>query len=351
MARKFRHFTWTDRLIIEKLYNSGISQREIARRLGFSSSSMSVEVRRGLYDHLNGDTWETEGRYSAQIAQDISDWNATAKGCPIKLEKNHEYAQTIANRIKGGESPDAIVGDMKNKGLWTVSTTTLYNYIDAGYIPGITNKDLSEKPKRKRKYSKVKQAKRPPKGPSIERRPDEINTRSTFGHWEMDSVIGQSKGKEQSLLVLTERKTRQEIIFKVSDKTSSSVVSALSKIVPQYPEGTFKTVTVDNGSEFSDYDGIKQYFSECYYCHPFTSSERGSNERQNRIIRRFFPKGHSLAGVNQSSCELVSTFINNMHRKILDYRSSQELFTKSLEELPVNTLTVGDVNKTPIVGL
>lgn len=333
MARKFRHFTWTDRLIIEKLYNSGMSQREIARRLGFSSSSMSVEVRRGLYDHLDGQTWKTEKRYSAQIAQDITDWNATAKGCPIKLEKNHEYAQTIANRIKGGESPDAIVGDMKNKGLWTVSTTTLYNYIDAGYIPGITNKDLPEKSKRKRKYCKVKQAKRPPKGPSIERRPDEINNRSIFGHWEMDSVIGKSKGKEQSLLVLTERQTRQEIIFKVSDKTSSSVVSALSKIVPQYPEGTFKTVTVDNGSEFSDYDGIKQYFSECYYCHPFTSSERGSNECQNRIIRRFLPKGKSLAGTTQGSCDQIAAYMNTMHRKILDYHTPDELFQQALATL------------------
>lgn len=329
----FRHLTWTDRLLIEKFYNSGLSQRAIARRLGFSSSSISVEVRRGLYDHLNGDTWLTEKRYSAQLAQDVSDWNATAKGCPIKLGANHDYAATVANRIKKGESPDSITGDMKRKGLWTVSTTTLYRYIDSGFIPGITNKDLLEKPTRKRKYSKVRQAKRHPKGPSIERRPEEINTRSTFGHWEMDSVIGNIKGTDQSILVLTERKTRQEIVFKVSDKTSSAVVSALSKIIPQYPRGTFKTVTVDNGSEFADYDGIKQYFTECYYCHPFTSSERGSNERQNRIIRRFLPKGQSLSKTTQPACDQISTYINSMHRKILNYRTSQELFTEALKTL------------------
>lgn len=328
-----RHFTWTDRLLIEKYYNTGMSQREIGRRLGFASSSVSVEVRRGLYDHLDGETWLTVKRYSAKIAQDIADWNATAKGCPLKLDKRHDCTQMVADRISGGESPDSIVGDLKNKGLWTVSTTTLYRYIDSGFIPGITNKDLLEKPKRKRSYSKVKKASRPPKGPSIERRPDEVKTRSTFGHWEMDSVIGKSKGKNQSILVLTERQTRMEIIHKLKDKTSASVVSALSKIVKQFPKGTFQTITVDNGSEFSDYQGIKQYCSECYYCHPYCSSERGSNERHNRIIRRFLPKGKSLARTTQKACDQIAAFMNGMHRRILGYHTPAELFHLALQSL------------------
>lgn len=112
-----------------------------------------------------------------------------------------------------------------------VSTPTLYRYIDQGYIPGVTNKDLWKKSKRKKRKHKKLKAARTPKGTSIERRPLIIASRSTFGHWEMDSVIGKVRGKKQSILVLTERKTRFEIIFRVSAKTSAATVAALSHIV------------------------------------------------------------------------------------------------------------------------
>lgn len=334
---KYRRMTWTDRLIIEKLYNNGVSYRSISALTGFAVSSLHAEIKHGLYPHLGVETTRRPLRYSAQIAQDYADFQATSKGPALKLGHDHDYASFISTQIKAGHSPDQIAGTLKKSGKWTVSTTTLYRYIDRGYIPNVTNKDLREKPIRKRSYRHIK-AKRPPKGTSIERRPQIVSTRSTFGHWELDSVIGKVKGTRQSLLVLTERMTRYEIILRTASKSSAATVQALNKLIPQFPKGTFQTITVDNGSEFQnchdmehDRNGVKRL--SVYYCHPYTSCERGSNERNNRIVRRFFPKGKSLCRVTQADCDRAAAQINDMPRKILGYSTARELFEQELAKL------------------
>jgi len=334
---KYTRLTWTDRLVIERLFNNGHSRHYIAREMSRAVSSVSDEVSHGLYDHLDGDTWLIVQKYSAQIAQDYTDWQATIKGVPIKLDKRHDYANYVAEQIQKGRSPDQITGTLRRQGKWTVSTPTLYRYIDKGYIPGVTNKALREKSNRKRRYRHVK-AKRPPKGTSIERRPEEINSRTTFGHWELDSVIGKVKGRLQSILVLTERLTRYEIILRVRSKEMAETVRALRSIISRYPKGTFKTLTVDNGSEFQDCEGMEHDQNgnkrlTVYYCHPYTSCERGSNERNNRIIRRYLPKGKSLRKVTQVQCNQIADNINAMPRKILGYATAKELFDRELIKL------------------
>ena len=96
--RNYRRLMWTDRLIIEKMFNQGQNCSAIARRIGFAVSSVCRKVKRGLYDHTLSNL-ETVKRYSAQIAQDESDWNATAKGCPVKLGSHHDFAALVSERI------------------------------------------------------------------------------------------------------------------------------------------------------------------------------------------------------------------------------------------------------------
>lgn len=335
--RKYCRITWTDRLKIEALFNANHSYQFIADELGFAKSAIHYEVQHGLYDHLDGKTWLTIKRYSAAIAQDHANYQATIKGVPIKLGNRYDYAKHVAKRIKAGDSPDVIVHNLRKQNKWTVSTSTLYRYIENGYIPGITSKDLQEKPYRKPTKKQEKQAARPSKGTSIERRPEEVATRETFGHWEQDTVIGKAKGKKQVMLVLTERKTRYEIIAKLWDKSTKSVIRALDSILSKYPQGTFKTITVDNGCEFQDCNRMEhnkrgEKRLDVYYCHPYRSTERASNERANRIIRRFFPKGTSFAKYTSKDCQRVQDWMNNYPRKILDYSTPAELFQKELEK-------------------
>lgn len=334
---KYRRMTWTDRLIIEKLYNKGQSYRAIAAVVGFSVSSVHREIQHGLYEHLGAETTRRPFRYSAQIAQEYADIQATIKGPALKLGCHYEFAAVVEREVKQGRSVSHIVADLRRRRAWTVSVSTLYRYIDCGYIPNVTNRQLPEKGRRKRGHRQVR-AKRPPKGTSIERRPAFINDRSVFGHWEMDSVIGKAEGKRQSLVVLTERMTRYQLIAHVRDKSAASVVRALDSALSKFPEGTFKTITVDNGSEFSDcygmeYDKQGDKRLTVYYCHPYTSCERGSNERANRIIRRFFPKGKSLYNVSQAQCCEVAYWMNTMRRKILDFDTAEERFNRELAKL------------------
>ena len=336
--KKYRRLDWSDRLCIEAMYNNGNSCVCIARYLGFAPSSIYREIKHGLYEHLGAETTKRPWRYSAQIAQDYTDYQATSKGADIKLSNNYSYADEIAQKVRQGVSVDTIVNIKKRNGEWTVSTTTLYRYIDRGYIPGVTSKHLPEKPRRvKRRSSNVK-AVRAPKGLPIDRRPLFIDERKAFGHWEFDSVIGNAKGQRQSILTLTERKTRYEIIFRAAAKTSAATVAALNKIIRQFPQGTFQTITVDNGSEFQDCYGMEHDPQGAkrltvYYAHPYSSWERGTNERNNRIIRRYFPKGKSLAKVTQKQCDAVAASINAMPRKILDWHTAQELFEQEIANL------------------
>ena len=335
--RRYKRLTWEDRLRIEALYNAGHTYTFIAHQVGYTPAAISYEVKRGLYDHMDCMTYDMVRRYSATIAHERAVYQATSKGQQIKLGKRYDYAHEVAARIKAGESPDIIVGTKRKKGEWTVSTPTLYRYIENGYIPGITAKNLRESSRRKRRYYRTMRV-HAPKGTSIEKRPPIISARTTFGHWEMDSIIGKAKGGKESLLVLTERLTRFEIVIRVPDKTSVSTVRALDRLIPKYPRSTFQTITVDNGSEFQNCYGMEHDRKgrkrlTVYYCHPFTSCERGSNERNNRLLRRYFPKGQSLNKVTQKDCDHAAAIINNTPRKILDYSTPQELFEAELSKL------------------
>ena len=158
----------------------------------------------------------------------------------------------------------------------------------------------------------------------------------------MDCVEGAKKTKG-TLLVLTERITRFEIVRKIKDKTAQSVIKALNMLEREYGSRLFriifKTITVDNGSEFSDFLGIqtaingKNKRTEVYYCHPYSSWERGSNENQNKMVRRHYPKGFDFSKVTQKQINKLQNWINNYPRKIFNYSSSADLFEAYLNEI------------------
>lgn len=338
--RHFKHLSFSDRLKIEALCKAGVSPREIAEIIHTHISTIYRELKRGQFEHLNMD-YTTEIRYSPDIAQQKYKTNLKAKGGPLKIGSDYALAEYIEKKIiKDKYSPAAVLGEIKAQGKnfnTTICTRTLYSYIDKGIFLNLTNKDLLFRGKRKRPYKKVKQA-RAPRGESIEKRPAEIAERSTFGNWEMDTVIGQ-RGSKKVLLVLSERLTRNEIIIPIKDKSAASVVKALDDLEKKYGQAfsvLFKTITVDNGSEFADCVGIersrtgKGKRTKVYYCHPYSSYERGTNENINRMIRRHYPKGTSFSKVTKAAIQKLEDWINDYPRAIFGYHSAAELFKKQL---------------------
>ena len=225
----------------------------------------------------------------------------------------------------------------------TLTKPTLYKYIYDGIFLRVSSDNLVIKRKKKRYHKIKRKPKRAAAGTSIEKRPDDIDSREEFGHWEMDSVLGKRGKSKNALVVLTERKTRHEKIFKVKDHTAESVVKCINSLERKWGKlfpKIFKTITVDNGTEFFDCKGIektddngKNGRTKVYYCHPYCSAERGSNENQNRMIRRHIPKGTNFDKKSKKEIQKIEDWINNYPRPMFGGKSSQDLYNEEIKKI------------------
>lgn len=346
MGKHWRQLQWEDRLKLEALHSAGHKAKEIAEILHVHYTTIYNELKRGQYEHLNSD-YTTEVRYSPEIAQRKYEEGLKNRGADLKIGKDFKLANYIEKKIvEEGYSPRAVVGEIKAKGMseefdTMICPVTLYSYIDKGIFLRLTNKHLPIKRNQKRDYNKIiRHQKRANAGDNINLRPESIETREEFGHWEMDSVVGKQSVSKNALLVLTERKTREEIICKLPDHTAASVVAALDELERLWGESfkkVFKTITVDNGSEFADVDGIERSCliegekrTKTYYCHPYCSWERGSNENANKLIRRHIPKGSNFDSKTEAEIIAIQEWMNHYPRRIFGYRTSEELFQEEL---------------------
>lgn len=339
MGTKYHHLTWSDRLIIEKCLNQQYKPKEIARLIGVHVSTIYREMQRGIYEHLNSDYTYTT-KYSPDIAETAYQFNLSAKGSSFKIGANYEATKFIENLLLDGYSPNAVCIFLRQHPEFniTLCRQTVYKYIDDGNIfPNVTNEHLPERTKREQHRATKPRQKRANAGKNIEQRPEAVDERREQGHWEMDTVLGKKRTKAR-LLVLTERVTRKEIIIRIKDGTAKSVVQALDRLERFYGKHfktIFKSITVDNGSEFSDNDGMERSCTHkgnrttVYYCHPFTASERGSNENLNKMIRRKFPKGTNFDKVKQREVKQVEAWLNSYPRNILGGRSADQAFKEA----------------------
>lgn len=153
----------------------------------------------------------------------------------------------------------------------------------------------------------------------------------------MDCVVGK-KFSRDVLLVLSERLTRYEIIMKMPNRKSETVVKSLNRLEKRFGRDfrkIFKSITVDNGVEFSDFYGLEKSIyrgkrTSVYYCHPYTSCERGTNERLNREIRRHLPKGADISCYSDEQIQFVEDWINAYPREIFGFATSAEKFAEQI---------------------
>lgn len=343
--RRFRHLSFDDRLKMEVLIKAGHSKGEIAAIMGIHKSTVYREIDRGQYEHLTH-TYEIETRYSADVSERKYRENLKEKGPGLKIGNDLKLADYIERKIiKEDYSPEAVVGEIKREQMnftTSICVTTLYSYIEKGLFLSLTNKNLPVKKNQKRQYHRVRKHARAIKGESIEKRPEEINNRESFGHWEMDTVIGKRGESKKSMLVLTERKTRQEIVRILPNHTAESVVRALNSMERKWGSQfskVFKTITVDNGTEFADCEGIEKSIlkkgrrTKVYYCHPYSSYERGSNEVANKLIRRKIPKGTNFDSKTKQEIDKIEHWVNHYPRGIFDYETSEQRFNEELKRM------------------
>lgn len=344
----FKHLTMTDRLRIEKWKKQGMSVRQIADKLRVHYTTVYRELKRGQYERLDGRTWKIETAYSPDIAEARYRENMRNKGPALKIGNDHEYAEFIESTIlEQSCSPAAVLGYAKLQGKsfrTTVTAQTIYSYIRKGVFLRLTMKDCPRHGKMKRKYRHVKKASRAPAGESIENRPQAVLDRTEFGHWEMDTVYSGKRRSRSALLTMTERKTRKEIIIKLQDRKADTVIRAVNALERKYGAARFreifKSITVDNGTEFSKADLLEKSCinktmnrTKVYYAHPYSSFERGTNEVLNGMIRRIYPKGTSFEKLSRAEVEAVEKWMNGYPRRIFNYSTADLAFMEELEAI------------------
>jgi len=343
--RKNKHLNYEERIKIEALFRLGLAPIKIGEQVGNRSRrTIERELALGAVELLNSNltTYET---YSADIAQAVRNERSSNKGPMLKIGKDHKLAEYLEKTI-GNEnekmSPYGALQNIKNNNLsfeTSLCFKTIYNYLDKDLFLKISNKDLMvKKNTKKHDYHKIRQAITNLKGTSIADRPTEIDNRNEVGHWEMDTVVGK-QGTKTTLLVLSERTLRKEMIYKIKSKSQKEVIrimNSLERKLRSEFSNTFKTITCDNGCEFLDFEGIeksirnKQNRTKVYFAHPYSSWERGTNENINKMIRRFIPKGVDIANYTDKEIKRIQNWINNYPRRIFGGLSANMLEQKHL---------------------
>ena len=338
----YKHLSFEERQLIEVWHNRGDSNREIGKRLGRHHQTINNELKRGTTTQIK-ENKKTRQLYFAETGQAKYIENRKRCGANSKLLSAVDFINYACKQIIDFNwSPDAIVGFVKSLRTWDkplVSTKTLYNYIDKGFLP-IRNHHLkmklrlSSKKKRSRKHKKEL-------GNSIDERPTTVDNRESFGHWEIDSVIGSKSKDDNALLTLVERKTRYMITVVLDDHTEESVCYAVNRLKSELGQASFskmfQSITADNGSEFSSLHDALQQITDVYFAHPYSSWERGTNERHNGLLRQFVPKGTPICHYSKQFIQLATEKINLLPRKILNYRQPATLFLEEIQKLKIKT--------------
>lgn len=306
-----------------------LSIRECARRLRRNHSSLSRELKRNR--------WK-EKHYVAIHAQGNADRRESEKAHGKQKLKNPDVFDYVTDKLRGGWSPDQIAGKLRvthpKDRYWWITAETIYRWI---YQEEQMQADqpwyeyLRRKQKKRKKYKgrKVHRSHIPDRI-SIHTRPQVINKRKEFGHWEGDTVEG--KRHKDGVHTEVERMSRKIVGKKVDRITSEVTIMVQKQLFADIPEAARKSTTLDNGKETHLHFQLRTDLDmDTYHADPYSSWQRGTNEHGNWHLRYYFPKGTDFNEVSEEELQDAIEEINNRPRKILGYLSANEMYYKLLK--------------------
>lgn len=317
-----------DKLAVWKA--EGISNKECARRLNRHVSTIGRELKRNC--------WK-EGVYVAIHAQSQAGKREEIRAYSKEPLKNPDVYEFVTQRLRDGWSPDSISGKLKldhpDNRYWHICHETIYKWI---YEPEQLKDEqpwyeyLRRKQKKRKKYKgrKVHRGHIPDRV-SIHVRDEAINNREVFGHWEADTVEGE--GHRDGIHTEVERVSRKMMVQKVTAITSEETLICQKKMFAGLPKKARLSTTYDNGRETHLHFKLREDLEMMtYHADPYSSWQRGTNEHGNWLLRYYFPKGTDFKTVSDEELQDVVDEINNRPRKILGYRTANEVFSQNLQE-------------------
>lgn len=335
--KKGQHLRMEDRGAIKALQQQGLGIRAIARQVGCAPSTVTNELRRGTPARKGG-----RGRapgYSPNLGKAVYEANRAHCHRKSKMEQCRNFISWVVRQVREHKwSLDACCGYARLHALFDpsemVCTRSLYNMVWSGHLC-IRPTELPEALKRKTTKPRVRENKKR-YGASISNRPEIASLRLEEGHWEGDTVVGKRAAGESVIFSLLEKKTRTYLAFRISGKTSAAVLGLMNTLHNVYGERfsqVFKTITVDNGSEFADFAQIEKWGTKVFFAHPYTAWERPQNERHNGLFRAFVPKEVSIDAYTDEDILAAADELNGRPRRKLGYRTPEELFDAFLDRV------------------
>ena len=311
--KKKNQLTREQRYQISALRQAGHSQKEIAGIIGKDKSVISRELKRNSGKH---------GYYPA-LAQEMADERKE------RLRRPRKFTDVVRKRVlhdlcEEQYSPEQIVGLARREGREMVSHTRIYQFIRE-------DKESGGKLYLHLRH-KLKHRKRPVVGRcaikgrvSIEERPAIVDARSRFGDWEIDTIVG--KDNKGAIVTLTERKTGYLLMEKLPQgKNAKALAETVIRMLMPFKKWVH-TITSDNGTEFAEHKMIaKRLDAQFFFCHPYSSWERGLNEYTNGLVRQYTPKGKPFEMYDDLYIKNVQYKINKRPREKLDFDCPKNLF-------------------------
>jgi IS30 family transposase len=310
--------TLEERYAISALRKLGSSSSAIARALGRHRSTISREVRRNA--------WREDGRtYRAFKAQGYTNQRRRVS------RRNTQFTaaewQVVEGLLRADWSPEQVVGWCARFGLLAISHETIYRRIWKDRARGgtlWTHLRVVTKPYRKRRGTYDSRGRLAGKR-HITERPAGAMNRSRLGHWEGDTMLGNTQ-HGPCVLTLVERKSGFTAIGRLRKRAAPEVNARLRQLIAVQPRPV-RTLTLDNGTEFHSYKALEAVVpTRCYFATPHHSWERGTNENTNGLIRQYLKKGASMEHLTQQDCQRIADQLNRRPRKRLGFRTPEEVY-------------------------
>ena len=247
-----------------------------------------------------------------------------ARRSRLKCESIRQYVRSM---LSFGWTPAIIASLIENAFPGQqLSHEAIYQYIYADWPYGIRYLPRRHKQRYPRTFSRKRCGKAIFKNRvSIQERPEHINNRSEFGHWESDSI--ESRQSSAIINVLHERKSRFVKLSLVANKQAVSTENAIRKQLEKLSQNARKSITYDNGTENGNYEGINIALgTKAYFCQPCQSWQKGAVENTNGLIRRWLPQGTDLAKIGQEQLDHIAFWLNTRPRKCLSFKTPLEVF-------------------------
>jgi IS30 family transposase len=320
MGKQYWHLSIDERERIAQLKNEGIGLSEIARQLRRDKGTISRELKRNGAPLYNS--------YTPCRAQHRSDERRRAASRRERL-RDQAVRQYVHEKLLAGWAPEQISGrlPLEHPEL-SISAEAIYQYIYD--TKSKDREDLiaclrrSHKKRKQRAVGRKQNKTKIPNRVSIDNRPQSVESRKTYGHWEGDSMI--SRKSTVALNSLTERKSRLIMITRINRKGATETLDAVISRLGTLPHKFRRTLTLDNGTENAKHEIITEGIGiKCYFAHPYASWERGTNENANGLVRWYFPKGTDFAKITDDQVALVESALNNRPRKCLGFRTPIEV--------------------------